>query len=282
MTMRPVAPIELSKKATRNPIAPPPKIAWLALPQLVIDEEYQRGLSIRSLRLIETMVSSWDWNHFKPLSVAPRDDGTYEIVDGQHTAIAAATHGSIENLPCLVLSAETQAGRASAFVAINTNRLTLTPFALYRARVSAGEPEAVAVFEAIEAQGVTLIEAARSGDPGEHEYAVGTCASVGSLLQIVRKGGKARLKRVFKIAMDGEVQMMRAGMLKALAEIVTDRATAPADVALSTAIARAGADILYERAAERGRMGTAPGNTAIGAWVAVILEEVARNRRDAA
>jgi hypothetical protein len=124
---RPIAAIEVSpsQPLRRNPIPPPPKIAWLALDQLVIDEGYQRGLSNRSTALIRRLVERWDWNCFKPLSVAAAGGGLYEIIDGQHTAIAAATHGAIETLPCLVLDASTVAQRAAAFVGINRDRVAL-------------------------------------------------------------------------------------------------------------------------------------------------------------
>lgn len=37
---------------------------------LLVDESYQRGLSARSLRLIQSIVKGWDWLRFKPPVVA--------------------------------------------------------------------------------------------------------------------------------------------------------------------------------------------------------------------
>lgn len=185
--LRPIEAIREWNKIERNPIPPPPKIAWLALDQLVVDGGYQRSLSNASTTLIRRLVARWDWNCFKPLSVAAVGDGRYEIIDGQHTAIAAATHGAIETLPCLVLDATTLAQRSRAFVGINRDRIALTPFALYRARLAAEDEEAVAVYEALHRAGCGLEESLRY----DREYPAGTVACVATLLQIVRRGGGA-------------------------------------------------------------------------------------------
>ena len=198
-TLRRLQAIREHNKVARQPVPPPPKLAWLGLDQLVIDDSYQRGLSAASNALIRKLIGNWDWNCFKPLSVAPVGDGLYEIVDGQHTALAAASHGSIETLPCLVLTAETREAKAAAFVGINADRIGLTPFALYRGRLAAGELEAVAVDAGVTAAGATLVERLQPN----MEYAAGTVATVATLLQLARRGGKARVARLLRIAMGG-------------------------------------------------------------------------------
>ncbi len=61
---------------------------------LLVDERYQRGLSERSIKLIRKIVSEWDWRAFKPPVVVDVGAGL-EVIDGQHTAIGAATHGGM-------------------------------------------------------------------------------------------------------------------------------------------------------------------------------------------
>ena len=74
------------------------------------DEEYQRELSSKSIRQIRKIAANWDWSAFKAPSVARTDDpDLYEVVDGQHTAIAAATNGNVGFLPCLLMDADTLA-----------------------------------------------------------------------------------------------------------------------------------------------------------------------------
>jgi hypothetical protein len=252
-TVRPLAPLdEPGAKLKRNPIPPPPRIAWLALDQLVIDEGYQRALSNNSRRLVRRLVERWDWNCYKPLSVAAAGDGRYEIIDGQHTAIAAATHGAVETLPCLVLDAATVASRAAAFVGINTDRIPLTPFAVYRARLAAEEPEAVAVDAGLRMAGADLVESLRY----DVEYPPGTVACIATLLQIVRRGGKARLARLLKIAIAAEVGPVPSAVLKGMEQIVATPGMAT-DEELTTALASIGGEDLVDRAAARKRQGLA-------------------------
>lgn len=266
MTLRPVKPIiEASNKPLkRAPIPPPPKIAWLNVDQLVIDESYQRALSEKGIRLIRRLVESWDWNCFKPLSVAAAADGRYEVIDGQHTAIAAATHGSIEMLPCVVLTADTKAARAAAFVGINRDRTALTPYALYRAKLAAGDEEAVAVDEALAVSGGTLRESYRYDD----EAVVGEVYSISTLLRIVRGHGKNRLARLMKMAIAAKIGPVPASLLKGLNEIVSAPGT-PSDDDLVAVLSDLGGDEILDMAADLHRKGAA--NDRTGGVVQVIL-----------
>lgn len=268
--LRTVSPIKETdgKKLKRNPIAPPPKIAWLALNQLVVDEEYQRALSANGMRLIRRLVETWDWNCFKPLSVAAVGDGRYEIVDGQHTALAAATHGSIETLPCLVLDAATLAQRSAAFVGINRDRLALTPYALFKARVSAEDPEAVAVQAAIDEAGALLFESINS----VLDYQPGSLACVSSLLIVVRAIGQAKLTRVLKICIEGSLTPIPSSAIKGVADLVADGSMSDAEIA--EALGEIDRDTLVDQVRERVWRGTA--HTGASAVVQILLHNAER------
>jgi hypothetical protein len=265
MTLRTVQPILENKPLKRAPVPPPPKIAWLSIEQLVIDESYQRALSGNGLRLIRRLVETWDWNCFKPLSVAPAADGRYEVIDGQHTAMAAATHGSIEMLPCIVLTAETRAARSAAFVGINRDRVPLTPYALFRAKLAAEDPEAVAVDEALALSGGELVETLRY----DEDYAPGVVACVSTLLQIVRRGGKARLARLLKMAIAAEIGPVPSGLLKGLEEII--RAPGhPPDADLIAKMSDLGGETILDQANERRKRGLASDQASAVAQVLLV------------
>lgn len=271
VAVRPVTPLEESKfrRLKRQPIPPPPKIAWLALDQLVVAESYQRSVSAKSEALIRRLVETWDWNCFKPLSVAATGGGLYEIVDGQHTAIAAATHGAIETLPCLVLDATTVAARARAFVGINRDRVALTAFALYRSRLAAEDPEAVAVQEGLEAAGAELFESFSA----HKEYEAGAVNCVGTLLGVVRRAGKNRLAKIMKICIDAGVAPVQSALIKGLDEILA-APEHPSAEALTYVIERLGDDEVMRRAAQRRSNGSAAtGSTAV---LQVLLHECDR------
>lgn len=210
--LRPVAPIHDGKthKLKRQPLPPPPRIAWLRLDQLAVDETYQRSISRRGAALIRNLVEGWDWNRFKPLSVADLGSGVYEVVDGQHTAIAAATHGAIDSLPCLILIAPDIATRAADFVGINRQRTGLTPFALFRAAVVAGDPAAVAVSQALAATGATLIESIRNNRD------IGATASATLLMSIAGRKGRVRVERCLRAAIAAGLAPISSATLRLL------------------------------------------------------------------
>lgn len=265
--LRPVTAIVESptKRLRRNPLPPPPRIAWLALDQLVIDETYQRSVSDSSMRLIRRLVETWTWSQFKPLSVAPVGDGRYEVIDGQHTAIAAATHGGIETLPCLVLDVTTLQERSAAFVGINSDRVSLTPYALYRARLAAQDPGAVAVEEALTASGARLEESLRY----DVDYPAGTVACIRTLHLIAKRGGAPQLARLLQICIAASITPVWSDLLKGL-EIVVGMKPRPRDDALVEALAAVGGDTISDDAKERKRLGLAP--THADACAQVILK----------
>lgn len=177
--------------------------------------------------LIRRLVATWDWNCFKPLSVAPCDTGAlYEIVDGQHVAIAAVTHGSIELLPCLVLDAATRAKRSAAFVGINSDRIPLTPFALYRGRLMAGEPLAVQIDGALQASGCSLLETLRY----DIDYPAGTLACVSSLGLIIRTHSAEILTQALQLARAASWAPIPSTALKALSQILASQMATAAEL----------------------------------------------------
>ena len=99
---------------------------------LLVDAIYQRGLSARSLRLIRSIVGGWDWMKYEPPVVALTDRG-FELIDGQHTAIAAACHPEIATMPVMVVDGSGLARRASAFVSHAVDRLQATPAQIHHA-----------------------------------------------------------------------------------------------------------------------------------------------------
>lgn len=169
----------------------------------------------------------------------PGGGGRFEVIDGQHTAIAAATHGSIASLPCLVLSADTAAKRSAAFVGINHDRVTLTPHALWRARCVAGDPSANAVLAALEVSGASLVATFSNTVPAMP----GQLSCVGTLRKVERDHGGQVLTEVLTIAVKAALAPIPAAVLRALADIRKADAATPAD-ALTGALARLGGSVL--------------------------------------
>jgi hypothetical protein len=78
-----------------------PRMAWIALASLRIDDRYQRNVLEVGLRNVYHIARHFDWRKFAPVIVAEIGD-EFAVVDGQHRCYAAALRG-IKDVPCLVI-----------------------------------------------------------------------------------------------------------------------------------------------------------------------------------
>lgn len=134
---RKVTPMQFVGVEPGEPTTLPPEFRWVDPASLLVDEVYQRDLSRGSVELIKKIVAGWDWARFKPPVVAETAEGL-EVIDGQHTAIAATTHGGLGQIPVMVVRAAEMADRARAFVGHNRDRLMLSQVNIHYANVAAG------------------------------------------------------------------------------------------------------------------------------------------------
>lgn len=132
-----------------------PELRWLNIGDMVIDDRYQRPLSVANWRAIRRIAEAFSWSRFTPVIVAPIVSGRYAVIDGQHRTHAARLCG-FETVPAqIVVLAE--AGQAAAFAAINGMRTAITPFHIYKAALVAGEDWALKSRAAVEAGGCRLM-----------------------------------------------------------------------------------------------------------------------------
>lgn len=103
---------------------------------LIVETKYQRDLSGKSMHLIRRIIEKFDWTKFKPPVCVADGDG-YFVIDGQHTAIGAASHPDIETIPIMLVDAGTIEARASSFVAHNRDRVAMSPYQVFHGEVTA-------------------------------------------------------------------------------------------------------------------------------------------------
>lgn len=200
-------------KLVCNDPGEPPQAIVVRPNQIVVNEEYQRSLSKASLKQIQKMAHQFDWGKYKAINLAPTDtDGIYEAVDGQHTAIAAKTNGRVPFLPCLLSKSFTLKEKVEDFIGINTQRISLTPMAIFNAKVAAQDPDAIAVQCAMDRAGVTLLPVM----PSHAAYNVGETLAVGSMLSVANKSSDARLSTILRIAVLAKAAPVSALLIKAL------------------------------------------------------------------
>lgn len=138
----------------------PGALEWIELQDLYIDPRYQRAVLAPGRKNVGRIVKGFNWSLFSPLVVAERSPGPdsrrrFAVIDGQHRAIGAKTHGGIPALPCLVIEGGPDM-EAKAFAIINGQVTAILPTYIHAARVLARVPEALELDRICEAGGVRI------------------------------------------------------------------------------------------------------------------------------
>lgn len=268
--LRPVAPIK-APDVTPSTLTARPELTWLPLSALVINDEYQRSLSEKSHRMIRKMVAAFDWGRVKALSVVETEPGTYEVIDGQHTAIAAATHGGLSELPCLITRGKSVAERAADFVGLNQDRLAMTPMQVFYAELAAGSEIAVEVQQGVAAAGGRILRA----PPQQNVYRPGDLLCVGQLKMLAKRGGPAYVKRAVAIGVAAELSPIKGGTLKAIEAIIWGNGIPVADEAIIGVLRRHGQDNLTGMASVRAKAQRLPIHKVLAGVIRANMAEAA-------
>lgn len=183
-TLRPLTKPEINI-STRGSAGRPPKLDFLPLSKLRIDDTYQRTIERKGLATIVRICNEFDWNRFAPLIVArvPGPEERYAIIDGQHRATAALLRG-FDKVPCAIVEA-TALEQPAIFAAVNGNVTPVTIFQLFKAARAAKAPWAVAIDQVCAEAGIVPLvypKAKREIRPFE-TMAIGTLRQ-----QIIRFG----------------------------------------------------------------------------------------------
>lgn len=184
---------------------------------LLIDGAYQRGLSDRSLLLIRKIVRNWDWRRFKPPIVARTDHGL-EVIDGQHTAIAAATHPAISAIPVMIVGAVDQQSRAKAFVGHNRDRLGLTPMQMHHAALAAGDDDALTIDQVAGRAGAVILRSM----PGNGVWKPRETVAVTAIGALINRRGAQKARICLQVLADADCAPITTGQLKAVEMLLNE------------------------------------------------------------
>lgn len=116
----------------------------LALRQLFVDETYQRPPT----SFVKRIVRDFNPALVNCLCVSERSKTRYAIIDGQTRWLGMAELGKKE-APCLVFHGLSPAEEAMLFGLFQTERRGVTSASLFKSKVAAGDPVAVAIDEVI-------------------------------------------------------------------------------------------------------------------------------------
>lgn len=203
-----------------------PKFEWVDPKTLYVEEGYQRDVAEAGTTLIRKIYSAFNWARFKPPVCvrAPEFGNSLICIDGQHTAIAAASHPGIDKIPVMVVSASDVQLRAASFVGHNRDRIALTPPVIYHGELAAGDPIALLVDRACRSAGVTVLHKSinlRDKQP------VGVTIAIGTMKAVGRKRGEEALARVLRVLVAAGRGPIKADEIAAVALILGQEPDSP-------------------------------------------------------
>lgn len=217
---RRIEPIQMPSGSKPAAIASfAPQMRMVKPGELLVEPRYQRDLSGKSIKLIRKIVSSWDWAKFKPPIVADTKDGLF-VIDGQHTAIAAASHSGVTQIPVMIASADLLVKRAEAFVSHNRDRIAMTPHQIFHAELAAGSAVASAMAALAKKTGAIIPRSA----PLRGKAKPGQVLAVQECTRIYNAHGAAVLERVFRIAVAAELAPLGNTVARGLRILLTEKA----------------------------------------------------------
>jgi hypothetical protein len=221
MSLRPITPIDITGLDTAPPETGEPICERVDPARLCVDPAYQRDIGERGLRKIRQMIEAWDWRKFSPpiCAYAELEDGStvLKVLDGQHTAIAAASHPDISMIPVMIVEAATTSDQAQAFVGQNTGRLAVTKLQLHRSAVVAGDEDALTVDQVCERAGVILLLQA-----GGKTYKPRETVAIAAIEKLVNDHSAMRARQILEVVAKADPAPLTAGQIKAAELLLTD------------------------------------------------------------
>lgn len=215
-----------------------PETRMVAPTDLLIEAAYQRDLTAKSIRLIRSIVAAWDWAKFKPPVCAETTDGLF-VIDGQHTAIAAATHPQIKAIPVLVIKFTALDRRAGAFVSHNRDRITMSPLQVFHAEVTAGDKEALGVLRCAAEADVTIPRS----PPQKGAEKPRQLTAITAVRRTYSAAGAKVITRILKIAADAGLTPIASTVVYGLHIVLREPRFAAVAACSDAEIARAIASI---------------------------------------
>lgn len=209
---RPIRALELGDTQPNEIISVPPEVRLVNPSLLLVDDVYQRSLSENSIRLIRRIVTGWDWARFKPPVCAEVEGEVLEVIDGQHTAMAAATHPAIDIIPVMVVRAETTADRARAFVGHNKDRLNITPMQMHFSALAAGDEDALTVQQVCEKAGVVILR----NPPAQNRFKPGETLALSAVRGLIGRHGARGARLVLEVLANAKAAPVSADGIKAV------------------------------------------------------------------
>lgn len=238
--LRLICPIDLGDTEPSAPLTGVPIFEMVDPRILFVDPSYQRDLGPASIKHIRRIAGNFDWANFNPPICSFEEvDGSavLKVINGQHTATAAASNPHIEQIPVMIVEAPAQASQAAAFISHNTNRLNVTATQMHAAAVTAGDEDALTVEQVCHRAGVSILK----NNPGR-AFRAGETLAIAAVKALVARRSAMRARMALEALVKAGKAPISANDIKA-AELLLNDDEYASEIdhdALSAAITAAG------------------------------------------
>jgi len=220
--VRAITPVSISGLVPGVPSTGMPIFEFIKPTDLFVDPAYQRSIGERGLSQIRRIIEGFDWAKFKPpiCAYAEHEGATVlKVLDGQHTAIAAASNPNIPEIPVMIVEAEDTAAQAKAFIGQNTQSLRVTNLQLHQAAIAAADEDALTLELTCTASNVKLLRNPNSytGDGSRQTIAVKQIEA------LIARRGRVVARQVLETIANAERGPITASQIKAVELLLTDR-----------------------------------------------------------
>jgi len=240
--IRAIVPISIANIEPNVPPTGMPIFELVKPTDLFVDPAYQRDVSEKGLRQIRRIIADFDWAKFKPpICTYSEFEGhtILKVLDGQHTAIAAASNPHVELIPVMIVDAEDTQAQARAFIGQNTDRVGVTHLQLHQAALAAANEDAQTLALVCSRANITVLKS-----PGSY---TGTGSrqtiAVKSIEALIAKRGPILAREILEIIANADRGPVTAPQIKAVEMLMTEKEYA--DVISPEDLTTAIIDLLY-------------------------------------
>lgn len=190
-----------------------PRLAWVAVDTIRIDDNYQRGLKPKH---VAKMLRDFNWAHFGAVMLAEHEDGTYTVYDGQHRVEVCRQHPAITNVPAMIVRFEQSFGEAAAFLGVNVNRAAISTVERYHAGIEAGDEQMMAICAVLEEADCEVVAAGTHSPAPNRTAAV---QAVGRSIRLYGDNATVLAIRTLRAAWPKDVKALNGVLIQALARL---------------------------------------------------------------
>lgn len=127
---------------------------------MFVDHSYQRDFDPEASARI---ANNYDKNQIGILTVVPRDDGRYAVVDGQHRMRALLAMRDVTYVLCAIAVVDSYEEEVNLYLSLNKNRKPIPSLQSFKAKVEAGHPAAIGLHTFLKSQGMPVLVNSNGG-----------------------------------------------------------------------------------------------------------------------